>query len=205
MYGEAVIHAGFIAGEFYDHRNYEDRIRKHTPEVCEKFTVKHYKRYGDCFLNLNFGNKVIGINAALPAYAPHEIYRWLECICWGFGKTYYLIDEEGPLTMIKCDQCCDYLPYIRLTILSSDERYFDQAQDKCLWNEETEKEYIKTKETQIIADYLIKKEDFVSEIFRELEAYMKSLTRSDYFGIRAEHKPSIPHVRKFLKGIDNGV
>lgn len=205
MFGEAVIHAGFIPGEFYDHDNYEDRIRKHTPEVCEKFTAKHYKLYGDCFINLNFGNKIIGTDAALLAYAPHEIYRWLECICWGFREAYYLIDEEGPLTMIKCDQFWDCEPYVRLTILSSDERYFDQVQNKCICNEETKKVYGKTKETQIIADYLIKKEDLVSEIFRELEAYMKGVTRIDYCCIRAERKPAVPYVRNFLKGKGNEI
>jgi len=59
--------------------------------------------------------------------------------------------------------------------------------------------------TQIITDYMIRKEVLIKEFMRETDAYFKSLTRADYGVVHAVRRPAIPHVRKFLKGLNNDI
>ena len=203
MYSIAAIESGFTPVGFSAHRDFEDRIYKSKPKVCDRFIVKYYKTYMDCTYNLNFGDKVIGFYAPLYAGSPHDIYKWLECICKGFRTSYYLLDEEGPEIMIRCNEDWPDEPYVRLTILSVEEKYYDEQNKKYVYNEKVEKIYNKTKKTQVIADYMIKKEQLITEFYRETNSYFESLTKEDYNGLGAVRRPAIPYMRKYLKELQN--
>ncbi len=205
MYSIAAVESGFTPAGFYAHEGFRDRILKSKPEVCDNFTVKHYKTYMDCFYNLNFGNKLTGFYMPLYADSPNDMYRWLECICSDFSEAYLLLDEEGREIMLRCHEKWNDKPYIRLTILSDEEKYYDPEQDKCVYNDRVEELYRKTGNTQVIADYMIKKETLIKEFMRETDAYLKSLTRADYGVVHAVRRLAIPHVRKFLKGLNNDI
>ena len=201
MYMTATIESGFTPAGFYAHGDYMERLCKSTPIVCENLIIKHHKCYMDCAYNLHFSDKIIGFYAPLYAYSPYDIYYWLEFICGDFSKAYFLLDEEGPEIMMRCEERSNYGPYVRLSILAPEEKYFDEQSQKFQYNKEIEKIFHSTKETQVIADYLVKKEDLITGFLRETDNFLKSLTKNDWDIEGPIRKPAIPHVRKFLKEI----
>ena len=101
--------------------------------------------------------------------------------------------------MIRCHEDWHNESYVRLTLLCKEEKYYNEQTDKFVYNDIINEIANKTKNSQVIADYLIKKEDLVKEFYRETNNYFKNLTKDDHDGSKIARKPSIPSVRKYLK------
>lgn len=206
----SVICAGYLGGSLSDHKNYEERIAKHHPVKAKDFSItSHY--YGDIAFNFNFDGKSVGLDAALGANVTDDVIAWLEAICLGYHDSIFVIDAEGPVEMFRF--CSYYDSPSRLTILTSREYSFvkkkkqksekqeeDEEEIWFNWNDDTETEYEKNDETQIVCDILVSKKEFVSQLWQAIQKALKQTPDSDYTEINADipiRESEI--IEKFLK------
>ena len=194
----SVISAGYIGGSLSDHGNYEERIRKHLPVEAKDFSItSHY--YGDIGFNFNFDGKSVGLDAALEAEVTNDVIAWLEAICLGYHDSIFVIDAEGPLEMFRLYSSFDGPS--RFTVLTSREYSFvkgnkqksekqeeDEGEEEIWfsWNHETETEYEKSKETQIVCDILVSKKEFVRQLWQAIQKALKKTPDDLYTDMNAD-------------------
>lgn len=175
----SVIAAGYIGGSLSDHENYEEKISKSTPQKVKNFTITH-DYYGDIWFDFNFDGTAFGLDCALGANVTDDLIAWLESICLGYKETVFVIDEEGPLTMLRFYSDFDSLP--RFTVLSTDHG-----------NKRTE-------ESSVICDILTNKKAFVNKFYKEILSVLKKTPDGIYEDMNARapvRKSAI--IENFLK------
>lgn len=175
----SVITAGYIGGSLSDHGNYEKKISRSTPQEVKNLTITH-NYYGDIWFVFNFDGGTVGLDSALAANVTDALIAWLESICMGYFEAIFVIDEEGPLKMLRFDSGFNKLP--RFTVLST---YHNKKH---------------TKRSIVICDILIDKKDFVKKFYDEILSSLKKTPDGIYEDMNAKapvRKSAI--IEKFLK------
>ena len=173
----SIINAGYIGGFLDDHKNYEERIAHSKPIEAENFNVTSIY-YGDIGFNFNFGNKSVGLDAALGANVTDDIIAWLEAICMGYEESILLLDAEGPLQMFRLYSHFEDTP--RFTIFTSREYYFIDDEKPFVFNDETEEKFYKSDETQIVCDIFISKKKFVQQLWNAIQNALELTPDKEY-------------------------
>ncbi len=181
----SVICAGYICGDQGDHKNYQDRLRLHIPTPVKNFNITA-EDYGDIMFRFLFDDKEAYLDAAIGANVTNDIIHWLESISLGYYETLFLIDEEGPLTMLRY-QTARNTDIGRFSILSSD------------GNDKICKTFKETGETQIICDILISAKEFVEKFWEALDNTLQKISDDRFESINA-HAPirTSEIIKKFL-------
>lgn len=168
----AIICAGYIPGDIADHQNYQKRLGQNTPMPSAHVNITA-KDYGDISLCITFNRKTVELDAALGANVPDDIIAWLEAICLGYCESIFVIDEEGPLTMLRY-YSTSQASSGRFSILSS------------AGDEVTSRLYQQTGETQIICDILIDKKELISKFWQALTNVLKNISTKRFEEVNAE-------------------
>lgn len=179
----AVISAGYIGGVIEDHEGYEDRLYKSKPIEAPDFHIT-YHNYGDFMFNFHAGKKVIGIDAAVGANVTDAMLEWLEAICNGYWECLFLIDEEGPLTMLCCSNINWDNPNVRISILTTNERYWNKgfAPNEATYEKAHEKDQCVS---QVVFDVYVDKNKFIKDFYQALTDALKTFSDEDFEQVNA--------------------
>ena len=175
----SVIAAGYIGGSLSDHGNYEKKISRSSPQEVKNLTITH-NYYGDIWFSFDFDGGTVGLDCALAANVSDALIAWLESICMDYFEAIFVIDEEGPLKMLRFYS--DFNKPSRFTVLSTYHR----------------KKH--TKRSTVICDILTDKRDFVKKFYKEIQSVLKKTPDGIYEDMNARapvRKSAI--IENFLK------
>ena len=184
----SIIHSGACGPLWGTHKDYEKRIEQNTPVISHKFTIIPYNVYGDICFNLNVNGHIIGISTQSYANVTDDMIIWLETICREYKETILFMDDEGTEHMLRFYTGNETNSTGRLSILSTDEAYYDVKLKKYHSNPKTYKIYKKTGKTPIVCDILISQKEFVKKFYN---AILKGISK-----IKDETNFAIPPIKK---------